>query len=61
MKKQPPVKAYKHKLSKTYIDALGEIVEPDTEFETLMAIWRVLAGTTAVVIILWFIFKNYQL
>jgi hypothetical protein len=58
MKKQPPFKAYRHKLSKTYIDALGEIVEPDTEFETLFAIWRVMAGCTAVVIILWFILKT---
>ena len=58
MKKQPPFKAYQYKLSKTYINALGEVIEPDTEFDTLLAIWRVLAGMTAFVIIVYIILKT---
>jgi hypothetical protein len=58
MKKQPPVKAYRHKLSKTYINALGEVIEPEEDFEMLMAIWRVMAGCTAFVIIVYIILKT---
>jgi hypothetical protein len=58
MKKQPPVKAYRHKLSKTYINALGEVIEPEEDFEMLMAIWRVMAGMTAFVILVYIILKT---
>lgn len=58
MKKQPPVKTYKHKLSKTYINALGEVVEPEEDFEMLFAIWRVMAGMTAFVILVYIILKT---
>ncbi len=59
-KKNKPVRAYQHKSSRLYVNTLGELIDNADElpFETLMAIWRVLAGTTVVVIILWFIFKT---
>jgi hypothetical protein len=59
-KQNKPVKAYQHKSSRLYVNTLGELIDNADElpFETLMAIWRVLAGTTAFVILVYIILKT---